>query len=231
MFMQSNPTSNTMGNCHNPGPSKGREADKTDPIHYKPSRGILRITKSMGLAFSQEALTNSNTGAAVDAAESCAPPTHPHTSTAQGTEAGAGDGAGTARRFEPAADRSTAPKSHKRKAQRRQPGAAPAAKKRKTAGKGGLKRAAGAVAAARATEVETDKMPATAALPQEPVDYRDLKEWIAEQEALPQPAPLTDVQRKAIAELKASIAKKVPEPDVGGADWVSLLHSQSHLPT
>ncbi|KAK0711108.1 hypothetical protein B0H67DRAFT_646513 [Lasiosphaeris hirsuta] len=63
----------------------------------------------------------------------------------------------------------------------------------------------------------------SASLLSDPVDYRDLKEWIAHQESLPQPTPLTDAQRKAIAELKASIIKNVPEPELGETDWVSLL--------
>ncbi|KAK3357508.1 hypothetical protein B0T25DRAFT_516927 [Lasiosphaeria hispida] len=63
----------------------------------------------------------------------------------------------------------------------------------------------------------------SASLLSDPVDYRDIKEWIAHQESLPQPAPLTDVQRKAIAELKASIIIKVPEPELGCSDCVSLL--------
>ncbi|KAK3379416.1 hypothetical protein B0T24DRAFT_589986 [Lasiosphaeria ovina] len=57
----------------------------------------------------------------------------------------------------------------------------------------------------------------------EPVDYRDLKAWIAEQEALPQPAPLTEIQKKAIAELRASLGGR-PEPELGDIDWVSLLY-------
>ncbi|KAK0722886.1 hypothetical protein B0T26DRAFT_239088 [Lasiosphaeria miniovina] len=57
----------------------------------------------------------------------------------------------------------------------------------------------------------------------EPVDYRDLKAWIAEQEALPQPAPLTEIQKEAIAKLRASLGGW-PEPELGDTNWVGLLH-------
>ncbi len=70
-----------------------------------------------------------------------------------------------------------------------------------------------------------NKMPA--AHLEDPVDFSDIKAWIAEQEENPQ--PLTDVQRKAIAELKASLVKKTPEPELGEIDWISLLGSK-YLP-
>ncbi|KAK3322549.1 hypothetical protein B0H66DRAFT_601990 [Apodospora peruviana] len=57
----------------------------------------------------------------------------------------------------------------------------------------------------------------------ESVDYSDLKAWIAEQESLPEPTPLTEVQRKAILKLKHSIAPK-SEIVLVEKDWVSLLH-------
>jgi hypothetical protein len=55
----------------------------------------------------------------------------------------------------------------------------------------------------------------------EPVDYRDLKEWIAQQEV--NPKPLTPLQQRAIADLKRSL-----EPDVRGRDWVTMLNCNSH---
>lgn len=54
------------------------------------------------------------------------------------------------------------------------------------------------------------------------VDFEDIKAWIAEQES--NPKPLTEPQRKAVADLKISIAKILTEPDIGTRDWVSLLH-------
>lgn len=66
----------------------------------------------------------------------------------------------------------------------------------------------------------------------DPVDYKDLKAWIAEQESLPSPAPLTDVQRRAIADLRDSLkTRAVPkvEIDLGDKDWVSLLHRTLHF--
>lgn len=70
----------------------------------------------------------------------------------------------------------------------------------------------------------------------DPVDYKDLKAWIAEQEALPTPAPLTELQRRAITDLKNSIKTSnqskledlVPKLQdlVGGSNWVSLLGSK-----
>ncbi|KAK3401239.1 hypothetical protein B0T20DRAFT_348361 [Sordaria brevicollis] len=57
----------------------------------------------------------------------------------------------------------------------------------------------------------------------EPVTYMDLKAWIAEQEALPQPEPLTDVQKRAILDLKRSIRKEKHTFNLTDADWVSLI--------
>lgn len=69
--------------------------------------------------------------------------------------------------------------------------------------------------------------PVGAAIFDEPVSYLDLKAWIAEQEALPQPEPLTDVQKRAILDLKKSIVRTKTTFDIEDADWVSLLHSKS----
>ena len=55
------------------------------------------------------------------------------------------------------------------------------------------------------------------------IDYDDIKQWIAQQEA--NPTPLTSPQQRAIADLRASIMPNI-EPDVGNTDWVSLLHSE-----
>ncbi|KAK3296047.1 uncharacterized protein B0H64DRAFT_460935 [Chaetomium fimeti] len=57
----------------------------------------------------------------------------------------------------------------------------------------------------------------------EPVDYRDLKEWIAEQER--NPKPLSPLQQRAISDLRRSI-----EPEIGNRDWVSLMnrYTQAH---
>ncbi|CCC05859.1 unnamed protein product [Sordaria macrospora k-hell] len=65
--------------------------------------------------------------------------------------------------------------------------------------------------------------PVGAAIFDEPVSYLDLKAWIAEQEALPQPEPLTDIQKKAILDLKKSIVKTKQSFHLDHADWVSLL--------
>lgn len=54
----------------------------------------------------------------------------------------------------------------------------------------------------------------------EPVDYRDLKAWIAEQEA--NPRPLSPIQLRAIADLRRSF-----EPEIGDRDWVSLMNRTS----
>ncbi|KAK0630732.1 hypothetical protein B0T17DRAFT_616349 [Bombardia bombarda] len=77
---------------------------------------------------------------------------------------------------------------------------------------------------------ETMNAPAAAAAPTtDAVDYCDLKAWIAEQEAQPQPAPLTPAERNAIAELRSSLAARrrqpePPEPVVDDNNWVGLLH-------
>ncbi|KAK1751731.1 hypothetical protein QBC47DRAFT_390871 [Echria macrotheca] len=57
----------------------------------------------------------------------------------------------------------------------------------------------------------------------EAIDFSDIKEWIAEQESLPQPT-LTEIQRKNILELKASIAYRIAEPEFDGQDYVSMLN-------
>jgi hypothetical protein len=54
----------------------------------------------------------------------------------------------------------------------------------------------------------------------EPVDYRDLKAWIAEQEA--NPRPLSQIQQRAIADLRRSF-----EPEISDCDWVSLINRTS----
>lgn len=84
------------------------------------------------------------------------------------------------------------------------------------------------------TAMEVDKtnrhpnaVPVGAAIFDEPVSYLDLKAWIAEQEALPQPEPLTDIQRRAILDLKRSIVKTKHSFSIDEADWVSLLMSKS----
>ncbi|KAG7290467.1 hypothetical protein NEMBOFW57_000469 [Staphylotrichum longicolle] len=51
----------------------------------------------------------------------------------------------------------------------------------------------------------------------EPVDYRDLKAWIEEQER--NPTPLSPLQQRAISDLRRSL-----EPKLGDCDWVSLLN-------
>ncbi|KAH6627857.1 hypothetical protein F5144DRAFT_494892 [Chaetomium tenue] len=63
----------------------------------------------------------------------------------------------------------------------------------------------------------------TSSILDEPVDYRDLKEWIEEQER--NPKPLTPLQQRAISDLRRSI-----EPEIGVRDWVSLMnrYTQAH---
>ncbi|KAK0646579.1 hypothetical protein B0T16DRAFT_458483 [Cercophora newfieldiana] len=64
------------------------------------------------------------------------------------------------------------------------------------------------------------EMPST----NEPIDLSDIKEWIAEYEASPQPsALLTPAQRKALQDFKASIAKVAPVPEIIDEDWISAL--------
>lgn len=60
-------------------------------------------------------------------------------------------------------------------------------------------------------------MATTSSILDVPVDYRDLKEWIEEQER--NPKPLSPVQQRAISDLRRSI-----EPEIGICDWVSLLN-------
>ena len=55
----------------------------------------------------------------------------------------------------------------------------------------------------------------------EPVDFSDLKAWIAQYEL--NPHPLTPVQQRAIFDLKLSLRPK--ELELGDKDWISLLHS------
>jgi len=59
-------------------------------------------------------------------------------------------------------------------------------------------------------------------------DLRVIKEWIEAYGAQPHPSALTAAQRKAISDLKASIAKPVLEPEIGDRDYISAL--QSMLP-
>lgn len=51
----------------------------------------------------------------------------------------------------------------------------------------------------------------------DPVYYRDLKEWIQQQELTGK--PLSPLQRRAITELTRST-----EPEIGDRDWVSLMN-------
>ncbi|KAK4217983.1 hypothetical protein QBC37DRAFT_369519 [Rhypophila decipiens] len=56
--------------------------------------------------------------------------------------------------------------------------------------------------------------------------YQDLKASIAEREALPEPVPLTDLERKAVVDLTVALRKAIvpkAEIDLGEKDWVSLL--------
>lgn len=62
----------------------------------------------------------------------------------------------------------------------------------------------------------------TSSILDQPVDYRDLKEWIEEQER--NPKPLTPHQQRAISDLRRSI-----EPDIGVRDWVSLMNRTSNI--
>jgi hypothetical protein len=56
-------------------------------------------------------------------------------------------------------------------------------------------------------------------MPQKPIDYSDIKEFIRQQET--HPKPLTPQQLRAILDLKRAI--RSGELDLGGKDWVSLL--------
>ena len=66
-------------------------------------------------------------------------------------------------------------------------------------------------------------MAITSSILDEPVDYRDLKEWIEEQER--NPKPLSPIQQRAISELRRSI-----EPEIGTRDWVSLMNRTLNTP-
>ncbi|KAK5664033.1 hypothetical protein OQA88_247 [Cercophora sp. LCS_1] len=59
--------------------------------------------------------------------------------------------------------------------------------------------------------------------PAQSVSLQDLQDFVDHMKSLPQPVALTEVQRKAIADLKASIAHKVAEPELGDKDWISAL--------
>jgi hypothetical protein len=57
----------------------------------------------------------------------------------------------------------------------------------------------------------------------EPVNYRDLKAWIEEQER--NPRPLSPLQQRAISDLRRSL-----EPKVDERDWVTLMNrTRTHL--
>ncbi len=56
----------------------------------------------------------------------------------------------------------------------------------------------------------------------EPVNYRDLRAWLEEQEL--DPKPLSPLQQRAIADLRRSM-----EPKTDDCDWVSLLNSRHSL--
>jgi hypothetical protein len=61
----------------------------------------------------------------------------------------------------------------------------------------------------------------------DPIDFTDIKEWIAAYEANPQPSSLTPAQRKAVLDLKGSIAQNVAAPEIGDEDYISALLSRS----
>ncbi|ORY70127.1 uncharacterized protein BCR38DRAFT_471499 [Pseudomassariella vexata] len=58
--------------------------------------------------------------------------------------------------------------------------------------------------------------------------YTEISEWALQQRdheaAHGQPAPLSPAQRKALQDLHNAIRPSQIEPDIGGIDWVSLLH-------
>lgn len=60
------------------------------------------------------------------------------------------------------------------------------------------------------------------------VTMQDLHEFISHISSLPQPVVLTHIQKKAIADLKTSIATELPEPDLGDGDYVSALGCKAH---
>jgi len=65
----------------------------------------------------------------------------------------------------------------------------------------------------------------TADAPIDPIAV--VKQWLAEREA--RPSPLTPAELNAINALKATLGR-IPEPELGMADWISLLHSKLHRP-
>jgi hypothetical protein len=69
-----------------------------------------------------------------------------------------------------------------------------------------------------------DKM-TTGDAPVDPIAV--VKQWLAEREA--RPSPLTPTELNAIAALRATLGR-IPEPELGMMDWISLLHSKSHRP-
>lgn len=73
-------------------------------------------------------------------------------------------------------------------------------------------------------DIDIDNM-TTADAPVDPIAV--VKQWLAEREA--RPSPLTPTELNAIVALKATLGR-IPEPDLGAADWVSLLHRKSHRP-
>jgi len=60
-----------------------------------------------------------------------------------------------------------------------------------------------------------------------PVDFKDVKDWIAEQERLKNRPPLTDAQKRALADLRAAIVENTPEPEISAEDWVTALQCMS----
>lgn len=73
-------------------------------------------------------------------------------------------------------------------------------------------------------DIDIDNM-TTADAPVDPLAV--VKQWLAEREA--HPGPLTPTELNAIVALKGTLGR-IPEPELGMADWVSLLHSKSHRP-
>lgn len=72
----------------------------------------------------------------------------------------------------------------------------------------------------------------------EKVDYQGLKSWIAAQEAFEaatkEPAPLTPVQRQAVAHLirltQATTNPMAQNLDLGDKDYISMLQRKHSLP-
>lgn len=73
-------------------------------------------------------------------------------------------------------------------------------------------------------DIDIDNM-TTADVPVDPLAV--VKQWLAEREA--HPSPLTPTELNAIVALKATLGR-IPEPELGMADWVSLLHRKSRRP-